>query len=87
VLQILPSRYPVVALAAVVAFFEDWQGLVKVFVVDVVEDLPQHLAVLELVPRIYTTGQVKGIHLTGASQFELKSARRWRATHPVEQSS
>lgn len=66
VLQILPSWYPVVALATVVALFEYGEGLVEVLAIDVVENLPEYLAILELIPCIDSARQIKGVDLTDA---------------------
>jgi hypothetical protein len=63
VLEVLPSRDPVIALAAFVALFEYGEGLAEVVAVDVVEDLPKDLTILELVPRVYSAGQVEGVDL------------------------
>lgn len=62
-LQILPSWYPVVALAAIVGFVKYGQRLVEVLAIDVVEDLPEYLAVFELVPCAHTARQIKGVDL------------------------
>lgn len=61
VLEVLPSRDPIGG--AAVALVEVGEGLVEVLGVDVGEDLPQDLAVFELVPRSHASGQVEGVDL------------------------
>ena len=65
-LQVLPSWYPIVTLAAVVALFEYGEGLAEVLDIDIVEDLPEYLAVFKLAPCGYSTGNLKSVDLVSA---------------------
>lgn len=86
VLEILPSWYPVVALSTIAAFFEYGEGLVEVLAIDVVENLPQHLAILELVPRAHSIWEVEGVDLSQFCQH-LRGLKEPFIVYPVEQSS
>jgi hypothetical protein len=61
-LQILPSWYPIVRLAAIV-LFEVGEGLVEVVSIDIGEDLPQYLAIFELVQSGNSVGEVESVDL------------------------
>jgi hypothetical protein len=87
VLQVLPSFYPIIGGASGRVFADVGQRVVEVVGVDVVENLPEDLAVLELVPCCDSAGEVEGVDLRCKLAIMNLLLQAPERTYPVEKSS
>lgn len=85
-LEVLPSRDPVLGGPPVGGLVEEGQGFVEVVRVDVGDDLPEYLAVLELVPCCDAAGEFKGIDLWANISYMVVVGRgAVKGTYPVQE--